>query len=342
MTEDNLPATEPGDKTSARQVVVPPDLYADEAKVKTVATTSKFVRDLTRQVKADLKKLADLNTRSLNLYCDIGDKLIKLKTELGHGEWLPYLDAHFSLTDRTARLYMEVAGNRKFISDLDSTTGLAAAISKLRAHRKKQRATASADSAGTTFTPEQLEKRTQAQTRNATRRVIEQMGKLASEPVEWNTSAHELWPDPKEGKQRSQGAIDLFLNTAMFLLASGVPLEMLKGALDKLQQATTNEDEAVGAANQAVDGEATDTELLDFEATHHDHVVRARLHEKSDSPVVLFKVHGARPAKRVLDLRLLGDDGTNVPGKRPTKSLRSVLECVTCGVTFKNAVEEAA
>jgi hypothetical protein len=41
-----------------------------------------------------------------------GDLLIEAKEQLGHGEWLPWLKTNFPFSDRTARLYMQVARRR--------------------------------------------------------------------------------------------------------------------------------------------------------------------------------------------------------------------------------------
>jgi hypothetical protein len=41
-----------------------------------------------------------------------GDLLIEAKKQVGHGEWLPWLKANFAFSDRTARLYMQVARSR--------------------------------------------------------------------------------------------------------------------------------------------------------------------------------------------------------------------------------------
>jgi hypothetical protein len=40
---------------------------------------------------------------------EIGRELIKAKEEVGHGKWLPWLDAEFGWSDETARKYMRVA-----------------------------------------------------------------------------------------------------------------------------------------------------------------------------------------------------------------------------------------
>jgi hypothetical protein len=41
-----------------------------------------------------------------------GDMLLEAKEQVGHGEWLPWLKANFPFSDRTARLYMQLARKR--------------------------------------------------------------------------------------------------------------------------------------------------------------------------------------------------------------------------------------
>src|SRR6202044_2192582 len=54
-----------------------------------------------------------------------GELLIEAKAQLKHGEWLPWLEEHCGLSDRTARRYMRVArykdklgGENGHVSDL--------------------------------------------------------------------------------------------------------------------------------------------------------------------------------------------------------------------------------
>jgi hypothetical protein len=47
-----------------------------------------------------------------------GELLIEAKALVEHGQWLPWLEANFSGSDRTARLYMRFAANRQQIADM--------------------------------------------------------------------------------------------------------------------------------------------------------------------------------------------------------------------------------
>jgi hypothetical protein len=52
---------------------------------------------------------------TLSALMDVGDMLEEAKKDLEHGEWDDWLSDNFALSDRTARLYMQLAGHRKRI-----------------------------------------------------------------------------------------------------------------------------------------------------------------------------------------------------------------------------------
>jgi hypothetical protein len=49
-----------------------------------------------------------------------GDALRRARKLIPHGEWLPWVAANFSGTERTARRYLQLAANRTRVADLDS------------------------------------------------------------------------------------------------------------------------------------------------------------------------------------------------------------------------------
>jgi hypothetical protein len=61
-----------------------------------------------------------------------GEALIAAKRLLRHGEWLSWVNAHCDFTDRTARNYMRLAENRKYVSAL---SGVREALDALANHR---------------------------------------------------------------------------------------------------------------------------------------------------------------------------------------------------------------
>ena len=52
---------------------------------------------------------------------EIGKNLIEVKQAIGHGNWLPWLDAEFGFSERSAQNFMNVADKFKSatVSDLD-------------------------------------------------------------------------------------------------------------------------------------------------------------------------------------------------------------------------------
>jgi hypothetical protein len=49
---------------------------------------------------------------TLSALMDVGDRLLEAKEALDHGQWDDWLSDNFALSDRTARLYMQLAGHR--------------------------------------------------------------------------------------------------------------------------------------------------------------------------------------------------------------------------------------
>lgn len=49
-----------------------------------------------------------------------GEALLAVKAQLAHGDWLPWLAANFSASERMAQRYMTIAGNPTRVADLDA------------------------------------------------------------------------------------------------------------------------------------------------------------------------------------------------------------------------------
>ena len=82
--------------------------------------------DVAEDVRRCAARLHELNKRQRFLIVEIGQELIAAKDRLGHGQWLPWLEAEFAWSDRTARSYMQVAqafgAKSEIISVLPPTT----------------------------------------------------------------------------------------------------------------------------------------------------------------------------------------------------------------------------
>jgi hypothetical protein len=57
-----------------------------------------------------------------------GEKLIEAKALVKHGEWLPWLDAYFPGSARTASTYMRLAANSEAVADLPTIREAVAAL----------------------------------------------------------------------------------------------------------------------------------------------------------------------------------------------------------------------
>jgi hypothetical protein len=75
------------------------------------------------------KSLKRAAGRHLAIIVEIGEGLLRAKELLGHGNFLPWLQAEFRWSERTARNYMTLAahlqGKTANFADLDQTTALA-------------------------------------------------------------------------------------------------------------------------------------------------------------------------------------------------------------------------
>jgi hypothetical protein len=59
------------------------------------------------QTEKEIHKLLDFNVKSNAFYAfNMGMRLLAVKNSLAHGEFLPWLEKNFDLTDRTARKYI--------------------------------------------------------------------------------------------------------------------------------------------------------------------------------------------------------------------------------------------
>lgn len=62
------------------------------------------------------------NRKALEAILDYGDKLSAARADIGHGDWIPFLEKHVpQISERTARRYMILASNRTHVSDLLTT-----------------------------------------------------------------------------------------------------------------------------------------------------------------------------------------------------------------------------
>jgi Protein of unknown function (DUF3102) len=70
---------------------------------------------LATEINAKLTLARRHGQATLSALMDVGDRLLEAKEALDHGQWDDWLSDNFALSDRTARLYMQLAGHRKRI-----------------------------------------------------------------------------------------------------------------------------------------------------------------------------------------------------------------------------------
>lgn len=70
---------------------------------------STLAPDVRATVETATRRLHELERRTSESIIEIGRHLIAVKSEIGHGHFLPWIDAEFGWSDRTARNFMYVA-----------------------------------------------------------------------------------------------------------------------------------------------------------------------------------------------------------------------------------------
>jgi Protein of unknown function (DUF3102) len=68
--------------------------------------------DLAARIKAEHQAVSEALSESVRHAMAAGELLIEAKDQLQHGQWLPWLRDHCTISERTAQLYMRVAKNR--------------------------------------------------------------------------------------------------------------------------------------------------------------------------------------------------------------------------------------
>ena len=101
-----------------------------------------YLPDLASRIKAEHDAVSSALKESVRHAIAAGELLIEAKGLVQHGQWLPWLRDHCSISDRTAQLYMRVAKGRAEIEaqmrngvadlTLNEATGLLALTSDVR------------------------------------------------------------------------------------------------------------------------------------------------------------------------------------------------------------------
>jgi hypothetical protein len=75
-------------------------------------STSNSLVDLAARIKAEHEAVSAALKESVRHAIVAGELLIEAKGKLAHGQWLPWIQDHCTISERTAQLYMRVAKNR--------------------------------------------------------------------------------------------------------------------------------------------------------------------------------------------------------------------------------------
>jgi hypothetical protein len=163
----------------------------------------RIVVNLTRSIKANLRKLSLSQRKTVTLMIAIGDDLIHLKTEVEHGDWINWLHDEFALSIATAEMYMDFARNSERVQILAEQGYVARGIkAALQADRRAAKQ-ALAQRRGTTFSAEQAARQSHRQEIKNTFHWFEHVAN-GSELV--NTRLiEEVWPDPVERARKQAG-----------------------------------------------------------------------------------------------------------------------------------------
>jgi hypothetical protein len=78
----------------------------------TDATRSNSLVDLAARIRAEHAAVAEAFKDSLKHAIAAGELLVEAKDKLQHGQWLPWLREHCTISERTAQLYMRAAKHR--------------------------------------------------------------------------------------------------------------------------------------------------------------------------------------------------------------------------------------
>src|SRR5262245_40621328 len=76
---------------------------------------SNSLADLAAQIRAEHEATSAALKSSVEHAIKAGDLLLEAKAQIKHGQWLPWLQEHCELSERSAQLYMRIAKERETI-----------------------------------------------------------------------------------------------------------------------------------------------------------------------------------------------------------------------------------
>src|SRR5262249_16307953 len=91
--------------------------HARGVQTMTTIEQSNSLTDLAASIKSEHEAVSTRVSDSVRHGIGGGELLVEAKTQLKHGQWLPWLQDHCTISERTAQLYMRCAKNREAIED---------------------------------------------------------------------------------------------------------------------------------------------------------------------------------------------------------------------------------
>jgi Protein of unknown function (DUF3102) len=96
--------------------------------------SAQFVRQRTDEIQSLMNETINLVERTLHNRAKIGKRLIEIKEELEHGQWLNWIEAFFPWGERTAQDFVKIASNPQYeiIADLEVAPTVGIILSSLK------------------------------------------------------------------------------------------------------------------------------------------------------------------------------------------------------------------
>jgi hypothetical protein len=84
-------------------------------------TLSSSLADLAARIRVEHEATAAALTNSIDHAIAAGELLIEAKSQVQHGQWLPWIAEHCEMSDRTVRLYMRLANHKDALAAKSAT-----------------------------------------------------------------------------------------------------------------------------------------------------------------------------------------------------------------------------
>jgi hypothetical protein len=149
-----------------------------------------LTQDRTQEIKRELAELSNAWKMTVQKAARIGQLLTEQKDFLGHGNFLPWLNNNFDMTDETARKYMKLFEYR---DKTQLSWNLQAAYNQIETIEKQEKA---------------AKARERMSQDERDRSMIVEFGKTGIKPIGWTARLDKRIKDSEEGYARQQERIE--------------------------------------------------------------------------------------------------------------------------------------